>query len=127
MNWEKCETNKNQQGVGSKCNALQEKGSLSPIKLILLVSIVGVMVSALCGLFVWKLTETEVYHEFSKTGDLVRDFGIYGYYTEEHNTDVTVCIILIGILITLGIDVYIYMKNRYSIHLPSLSNEVSVK
>lgn len=84
----------------------------SSTKIILLVTIVGFIVSALCGLFVWNLTETEIYHEFSKTGDLVQDLGIYGYNTVEHNTGATICIILIGILITLGMDIFIYIKSK---------------
>ena len=112
MYCEKCGTKLNEQGVCLKCNGLQEKGSKLPRKMILLVTLVGLMISALCGLFVWNLTEKEIYHEFSEKSDFKVFYGIDGYNTIEHNMDATNCIILLGIVITVAIDVFIYIKNR---------------
>lgn len=108
----KCGTKLNEQGVCMKCSGVQRTGKRSLVKMLLLISSLGLIVSILLGRLVWNLTETEVYHEFSKTGDMVRDFGIYGYHTTEHNQDATICAFLIGILITVGIDIYIFVKNR---------------
>lgn len=108
----KCGAKLNEQEICTKCNGLHAPKIKSVGKLILLVSVIGFMASVLCGLFVWNLTETEKYHEFSKTGDMVKVFGLYGYNTVEHNVGATICIILICLLITVAIDVFIYIKNR---------------
>ncbi len=108
----KCGTKLNEQGICTKCNGLHAPKTKSVGKLILLVSVIGFMASVLCGLFVWNLTENEIYHKLPEKSDFRVFYGMDGYSTVEHNFGATICIVLLDILITVGIDVFICIKSR---------------
>lgn len=84
-----------------------------PISVIIsIASTIGIVVSILCGILAWNLSKTEVYHKIPENSTLRYAYGIDGYHTTEYNADSTICIILLGILITVGVDIYIYIKNK---------------
>lgn len=115
MYCEKCGKKLNEQGICLKCSGVQEKEKMSTGKLTILlvaVSSIGLVASFWLGELAWKLTETKTYHKFSEKSDFRVDLGLDGYHTVEHNDTVAYCVLLICILITMGIDIYIYRKNK---------------
>ena len=74
-----------------------------------MVSLIGCVASALCGMFVWSLTANEIEKTINLPGVGIEN---YTYATMEHNVGATSCIILLGILVTVTIDIYIYVKNK---------------
>lgn len=98
MYCEKCGTELNEQGICLKCRNLQENRRKSKGKkaiLLLVISSIGLAASFLLGKLVFDLTPQPEYA------------GLFKPY----NNGPANCACLIGILITIGIDVYILLKN----------------